>query len=149
MGLGGGPARGFQIHTKDPFTHGNIAFCYPPEPAHAPPLISGMYYSYQVLAKIFHETLISKSGDSSDCRAYHLNLMYYFRPKKIRRIDGCDFLYNELRRSIHNRMTPNFAQYIQQLINNVVPTPYNKKDQVINMEPFKIHPVDTNLRSLS
>jgi hypothetical protein len=35
-------------------------------------------------------------------------------------------------------MTPNFAQYVQQLINTVVPTPHNKKDQLIKMEPFKI-----------
>jgi hypothetical protein len=55
-------------------------------------------------------------------------------------IDGCDFLYNELRRSVRNRMTPNFAQYIQQLINVVVPTPFNRKDQVIKMEAFKIPP---------
>jgi hypothetical protein len=96
-----------------------------------------MYYSYQVLAKMFRESLISKSGDSSDCRAYHLNLMFYCRPQNIQRIDGCDFLYNELRRSVRNRMTPNFAQYIQQLINFVVPPPFNKKDQVIKMETFK------------
>jgi hypothetical protein len=138
MGFGGGRAHGFQIHTQEQFTHGNIAFCYPPEPTHAPPTISGMYYSYQVLAKIFRESLVSKSGDSSECRAYHLNLMHYCRPENVRTIDGCDFLYNELRRSVRNRMTPNFAQYVQQLINTVVPTPHNKKDQLIKMEPFKI-----------
>ncbi|KAK1619550.1 hypothetical protein QYE76_025067 [Lolium multiflorum] len=60
MGFGGGRAHGFQIHTQEQFTHGDIAFCYPPEPTHAPPTISGMYYSYQVLAKIFCESLISK-----------------------------------------------------------------------------------------
>ena len=138
MGFGGGRAHGFQIHTQEQFTHGNIAFCYPPEPTHAPPTISGMYYSYQLLAKIFRESLVSKSGDSSECRAYHLNLMHYCRPENVRTIDGCDFLYNELRRSVRNRMTPNFAQYVQQLINTVVPTPHNKKDQLIKMEPFKI-----------
>jgi hypothetical protein len=137
MGLGGGRARGFQVHTEDPFTHSDIAFCYPLEPAHAPPLISRMYYSYQVLAKIFRESLISNSGDSSDCRAYHINLMFYYRPQNIKMIDGCDFLYNELRRYVHSCMTPNFAQYIQQLINAIMPTPVNRKDQVIKMETFK------------
>jgi hypothetical protein len=38
-------------------------------------------------------------------------------------------------------MTPNFpqyVQYVQQLINTVVPSPYNRKDEVVKMEPFKI-----------
>ncbi|KAM0832404.1 hypothetical protein ACQ4PT_064926 [Festuca glaucescens] len=128
MGFGAGRAQGFKIHSQDKFTHGDIAFCYPPEPTAAPPTISGMYYSYLVLAKLFCENLISKSGDTSECRAYHLNLMYYCRPENLRTIDGCDFLYCELRRSVRDRMTPNYAQYIQQLINRVVPPPNNKKD---------------------
>ncbi|KAK1628875.1 hypothetical protein QYE76_003190 [Lolium multiflorum] len=113
MGFGGGRARGFKIHSQDKFTHGDIAFSYPSEPTAGPPTISGMYYSYLVLAKLFHENLISKSGDSSECRAYHLNLMYYCRPENIRTIDGCDLIYYELRRSVWDRMTPNYAQYIQ------------------------------------
>jgi hypothetical protein len=127
MGFGGGRAHGFKIHSQDKFTHGDIAFCYPPEPTADPPTISGMYYSYFVLAKLFRENLISKSGDTSECRAYHLNLMYYCRPENLRTIDGCDLLYCELRHSVRDRMTPNYAQYIQQLINTVVPTPNNKK----------------------
>ncbi|KAK1648620.1 hypothetical protein QYE76_066425 [Lolium multiflorum] len=127
MGFGGGRAHGFKIHSQDKFTHGDIAFCYPPEPTTDPPTISGMYYSYFLLAKLFRENLISKSGDTSECRAYHLNLMYYFRPENLKTIDGCDFLYYELRRSVRDCMTPNYAQYIQQLINRVVPTPNNKK----------------------
>ncbi|KAK1686255.1 hypothetical protein QYE76_047103 [Lolium multiflorum] len=103
-----------------------------------PPTISGMYYSYFLLAKLFRENLIRKSGDTSECRSYHLNLMYYYRPKNSWTIDGCDFLYCELSRSVRNRMTPNYAQYVQQLINAVVPSPNNKKDQLIKMEPFKI-----------
>ncbi|KAK1614931.1 hypothetical protein QYE76_020448 [Lolium multiflorum] len=47
-----------------------------------PPTISGMYYSYLVLAKLFRENLISKSGDSSEVRNYHLNLMYYCHPDR-------------------------------------------------------------------
>ena len=34
-------------------------------------------------------------------------------------------------------MTPNYAQYLQQLINKVVPSPHNKKDQLVKMDPFK------------
>ena len=137
MGFGAGRAQGFQIHSEEQFGHGHISFCYPPNPAHASPVISGMYYSYLVLAKMFRESLISKSGDAADCRAYHLNLMYYCRPENVTKIDGCDFLYNELKRSVRNRMTPNLAQYIQQLIDTVVPSPNNKKEPVIRMEPFK------------
>ncbi|KAK1696452.1 hypothetical protein QYE76_013149 [Lolium multiflorum] len=88
--------------------------------------------------KIFRENLISKSGDTGECRNYHLNLMYYCRPENIRAIDGCDLIYCELRRSVLGRMTPNYAQYVQRLINKVVPSPHNKQDQMIKMEPFKI-----------
>ncbi|KAK1649002.1 hypothetical protein QYE76_066807 [Lolium multiflorum] len=138
MGFGSGRARGVKIHIQEQFAHGNIALCYPPEPTHNPPLISGMYYSYQVLANIFRESLFSKSGDSSDCRSYHLNLMYCCHHENMKTIDGCDYLYNELKCYVRNRMTPNFAQYIQQLINTVVPSPYNKKDEVVKMDPFMI-----------
>ncbi|KAK1648410.1 hypothetical protein QYE76_066215 [Lolium multiflorum] len=143
MGIGGGRARGFKIHSQDKFTHGDISFCYPPEPTAGPPTISRMYYSYLVLAKLFRENLISKSGDSSEFRAYHLNLMYYCRPENVRTIDGCDLLYNELRCSVRDRMTPNYAHYIQQLINKVVPSPNNTKNQRIKMEPFKFPSQDT------
>ncbi|KAK1611079.1 hypothetical protein QYE76_034752 [Lolium multiflorum] len=137
MGFGGGRAHGFKIHSQKKFAHGDISFCYPREPTAGPPTISGMYYSYLVLGKLLHENLISKSGDTSECRAYHLNLMYYCRPKNVKTIDGCDLLYCELRCSVRERMTPNYAQYIQYLINKVVPSPHNKKDQPIKMEPFK------------
>ncbi|KAK1628821.1 hypothetical protein QYE76_003136 [Lolium multiflorum] len=83
------------------------------EPTTSPPTISGMYYSYLVLAKLFRENLISKSGDTSECRAYHLNLMYYCRPENVRTIDGCDLLY-------------------------FVPSPHNMKDERVKMEPFKL-----------
>ncbi|KAK1572907.1 hypothetical protein QYE76_027174 [Lolium multiflorum] len=88
--------------------------------------------------QLFRETLISKSGDSSECRAYHLNLMYYCRPENQKTIYGCDLLYCELRRSVRERITPNYAQYIQLLINKFVPTPHNKKDQRVKMETFKM-----------
>ncbi|KAK1653507.1 hypothetical protein QYE76_071312 [Lolium multiflorum] len=143
MGFGGGRARGFKIHSQDKFTKGDISFCYPSQPTAGPPTISGMYYSYLVLAKMFRENLISKSGDSSECCNYHLNLMYYCRPENIRAIDGCDLIYCELRRSVLGRMTPNYAQYVQRLINKVVPSPHNKQDQMLKMEPFKFPIQDT------
>ena len=46
MGFGGGRARGFKIHSEGSFTHGAISFYYPPVPQYAPPMVSGMYYSY-------------------------------------------------------------------------------------------------------
>ncbi|KAK1605591.1 hypothetical protein QYE76_029264 [Lolium multiflorum] len=138
MGFAGGRAHGFKIYSQNKFTKGDISFCYPPEPTAGPPTISGMYYSYLVLAKLFRENLISKSGDSSECRAYHLNLMYYCRPENQKTIYGCDLLYCELRRSVRERITPNYAQYIQLLINKFVPTPHNKKDQRVKMETFKM-----------
>ncbi|KAK1605594.1 hypothetical protein QYE76_029267 [Lolium multiflorum] len=138
MGFAGGRAHGFKIYSQNKFTKGDISFCYPPEPTAGPPTISGMYYYYLVLAKLFRENLISKSGDSSECRAYHLNLMYYCRPENQKTIYGCDLLYCELRRSVRERITPNYAQYIQLLINKVVPTPHNKKDQRVKMETFKM-----------
>ncbi|KAK1617106.1 hypothetical protein QYE76_022623 [Lolium multiflorum] len=102
----------------------------------------------QVLGSIskgmmFRESLISKSGDSSEVRNYHLNLMYYCHPDNIRKIDGCDLIHCELKRSVLGRMTPNYAQYVQRLINKMVPPPNNMLDQRIIMEPFKFPAQDT------
>jgi hypothetical protein len=97
-----------------------------------------MYYSYLLLAKLFRETLISKSGDTSECRAYHLNLMYYCLPEHRQPIDGCDLIYCELRRCVRERLTPNLAQYVQLLINKVVPAPLNVLGERVRMEAFKI-----------
>ncbi|KAK1620663.1 hypothetical protein QYE76_026180 [Lolium multiflorum] len=102
------------------------------------PTISGMYYSYLLLAKLFRETLISKSGDTSECRAYHLNLMYYCNPEHRKLIDGCDLIYCELRRCVRERLTPNLAQYVQLLINHVVPAPLNTQGERVRMEAFKV-----------
>ncbi|KAK1696014.1 hypothetical protein QYE76_012711 [Lolium multiflorum] len=143
LGFGGGSARGFKIHSRPKLTKGDISFCYPPNPTAGPPTIFGMYYSYLVLAKMFRENLINKSGDTSEVRNYHLNLMYYCHPDNIRQIDGCDLLYCELKRSVLGRMTPNYAQYVQRLINKVVPSPNNKLDQIITMETFKFPTQDT------
>ncbi|KAK1607550.1 hypothetical protein QYE76_031223 [Lolium multiflorum] len=137
MGFGGGRATGYRIHTRHKLTSGDISFCYPTNPSAGPPTISGMYYSYLVLAKMFRESLISKSGDSSEVRNYHLNLMYYCHPARIRKIDGCDLIYYELKRAALDRMTPNYAQYVQRLINSIVPAPLDTLDERVIMAPFK------------
>ncbi|KAK1631943.1 hypothetical protein QYE76_006258 [Lolium multiflorum] len=83
---------GYKIHSRSRLTRGDISFCYPANPSPGPPTISRMYYSYLVLAKLFRENLISKSGDHSEVRNYHLNLMYYCHPDRVRKIDGCDLM---------------------------------------------------------
>ncbi|KAK1616788.1 hypothetical protein QYE76_022305, partial [Lolium multiflorum] len=137
MGFDAGRATGYRIHTRPKLSSGDISFCYPTNPSAGPPTISGMYYSYLVLAKMFRESLISKSGDSSEVRNYHLNLMYYCHPARIRKIDGCDLIYCELKRAAMDRMTPNYAQYVQRLINSIVPAPLNTLDERVIMAPFK------------
>ncbi|KAK1661354.1 hypothetical protein QYE76_049513 [Lolium multiflorum] len=138
MGCGGDSAPGYKIHSRSKLTKGDISFCYPANPTPGPPTISGMYYSYLVLAKMFRESLISKSGDTSEVRNYHLNLMYYCHPDRVRKIDGCDLIHCELKRAVMDRMTPNYAQYVQRLINYIVPAPLNVLGERVIMDPFRI-----------
>ncbi|KAK1630727.1 hypothetical protein QYE76_005042 [Lolium multiflorum] len=138
MGCGDDSVPGYKIHSRSKLTKGDISFCYPANPTPGPPTISGMYYSYLVLDKMFRESLISKSGDSSEVRNYHLNLMYYCHPDRVRKIDGCDLIYCELKRAIMDRMTPNYAQYVQRLINYIVPAPQNVLGEKVIMDPFRI-----------
>ncbi|KAK1607204.1 hypothetical protein QYE76_030877 [Lolium multiflorum] len=137
MGCGDDSNPGYRIHSRSRLTRGDISFCYPANPSPGPPTISGMYYSYLVLAKLFRENLISKSGDHSEVRNYHLNLMYYCHPDRVRKIDGCDLIYCELKRAIMDRMTPNYAQYVQRLINYIVPAPRNAIGEKVIMDPFR------------
>ncbi|KAK1598821.1 hypothetical protein QYE76_017052, partial [Lolium multiflorum] len=137
MGCGDDSNPGYRIHLRSRLTRGDISFCYLANPTPGPPTISGMYYSYLVLAKLFRENLISKSGDSSEVRNYHLNLMYYCHPDRVRKIDGCDLIYCELKRAIMDRMTPNYAQYVQRLINYIVPAPRNVLGERVIMDTFK------------
>ncbi|KAK1612618.1 hypothetical protein QYE76_036291 [Lolium multiflorum] len=137
MGCGDDSDPGYKIHSRSRLTRGDISFCYPANPTPGPPTISGMYYSYLVLAKLFRENLISKSGDHSEVRNYHLNLMYYCHPDRVRKIDGCDLIYCELKRAIMDRMTPNYAQYVQRLINYIVPAPRNVVGEKVIMDPFR------------
>ncbi|KAK1698125.1 hypothetical protein QYE76_014822 [Lolium multiflorum] len=121
MGCGGDSAPGYKIHSRSKLTKGDISFCYPANPIPGPPTISGMYYSYLVLDKMFRENLISKAT-----------------PVKVRKIDGCDLIHCELKRAVMDRMTPNYAQYVQRLINYIVPAPLNTLGEKVIMDPFKI-----------
>jgi hypothetical protein len=42
---------------------------------------------------------VSKDGDDVSVSGYHQNLLYYCQPEKIRKIDGCDFIFQEIKRS--------------------------------------------------
>jgi hypothetical protein len=76
-----------------------------------------MYYYYNALAKLFRQNLVSKAGDDASVRGYHRNLLFYCQPDKLRKIDGCDFIFQEMKRATLKRMTPNYCQYVQRLIN--------------------------------
>jgi hypothetical protein len=94
LGYGDGRAGCFKIHSEAPFSVEKISrICYPDEPSLPAPAISGMYYYYNALAKLFHQNLISKAGDDASVRGYHRNLLYYCQPDKLRKIDGCDFIF--------------------------------------------------------
>ncbi|XP_051212163.2 uncharacterized protein [Lolium perenne] len=53
LGCVGDRAPGYRIHSRSKMTRGDISFCYPTNPTAGPPTISGMYYSYLSLAKMF------------------------------------------------------------------------------------------------
>jgi hypothetical protein len=76
-----------------------------------------MYYYYNALVKLFRQNLVSKAGDDAIVMGYHQNLLYYCQPEKLRKIDGCDFIFQEIKRSTLKRMTPNYCQFLQRLIN--------------------------------
>jgi hypothetical protein len=81
LGYGEGSSSGYKIHSEVPKEVSNISFCYPTsDHVVEPPAISGMYYFYNALAKIFSENLVCKKGDSSDICGYHINLLYWCKP---------------------------------------------------------------------
>jgi hypothetical protein len=109
LGYGDSRAGGFKIHSEAPFAVEKISrICYPDVPSLPAPAISGMYYYYNALAKLFCQNSV---------RGYHRNLLYYCQPDKLWKIDGCDFIFQEMKRSTLKRMTPNYCQYVQRLIN--------------------------------
>jgi hypothetical protein len=94
LGYGDGRAGGFKIHSEASFFVEKISrICYPEVPSLPAPAISGMYYYYNALAKLFRQNLVSKAGDDASVRGYHKNLLYYCQPDKLWKIDGCDFIF--------------------------------------------------------
>jgi hypothetical protein len=140
LGYGGGRARGFKIHSEAPFITEKIShICYPDEPSLPAPAISGMYYYYNALTKLFRQNLVSKAGDDASVRGYHRNLLYYCQPEKLRKIDGCDFFFQEIKRATLKRMTPNYCQFIQRLINRQPRAQTAQvRGQILEMETFTV-----------
>jgi hypothetical protein len=70
LGYDGDRASGFKIHSQGPMAMEKIAHFYPENPLHPPSAISGMYYYYNALAKLFRCNLVSKAGDDASVRGY-------------------------------------------------------------------------------
>jgi hypothetical protein len=121
LGYGEGSATGYKIHSKDAKSVSNISFCYPTSDHVAePPAIPGMYYSYNALAKLFHENLVCKKGDTSDICGYHINLLYWCNPGRQRKIYVCDFIFCELKRFVLSRMTLGYCAFVHKFIDSKV-----------------------------
>jgi hypothetical protein len=112
---------GYKVHSETAKVVSDISFCYPTSDRVAePPALSGMYYSFNSLAKFFSENLVCKKGDASDIRGYHINLLYWCKPGHQRKIDVCDFIYCELKRSVLSLMTPGYCAFVQKFIDSRV-----------------------------
>jgi hypothetical protein len=106
----GDRASGFKIHSQGPLaTEKIVNIFYPEEPLHPAPTILGMYYYYNALAKLFRCNLVSKAGDDASVRGYHKNLLFYCQPTRLRKIHGCDFIFQEIKRTSMKHMTPNYC----------------------------------------
>jgi hypothetical protein len=118
---------GFRIHSESSkrMVAQDLLFCYPDldmtvktPPSH----FTRMYYFYSTLARIHRATIVSKVGDPTACRGYHINLMYYSHPDRQRKIDVPDFfIYQELKRTVEKRFTANYAAFVQRFIEYTVP----------------------------
>jgi hypothetical protein len=72
---------GYKVHSESAKSVSATSFCYPTSDRVAePPALSGMYYSFNALAKFFCENLVCKKGDASDIRGHHINLLYWCKP---------------------------------------------------------------------
>jgi hypothetical protein len=112
---------GFRIHSESPkrMVDQDLLFCYPDPDMTVkppPPHFTRMYYFYSSLACIHSATIVSKVGDPTACRGFHINLMYYSHPEYQRKIDVPDFIYQELKRTVEKRFTPNYAAFVQRFI---------------------------------
>ncbi|KAM0871134.1 hypothetical protein ACQ4PT_039597 [Festuca glaucescens] len=95
---------GFKIHSHQEFDSEMIEFCYPMEEPNLP-FIADMYPHYNLLAKIFRDSIVIKSGDVSTVCGFMVNLMYYTKPSRVRNIDVMDFIYHEIRNE-HELVAP-------------------------------------------
>jgi hypothetical protein len=121
LGYDASDESGYKVHSEAAKPVSDISFCYPTSDRVAePPALSGMYYSFNTLAKFFRENLVCKKGDASDIRGHHINLLYWCKPGRQRKIDVCDFIYCELKRSVLSRMTPGFCPFVQKFIDSRV-----------------------------
>jgi hypothetical protein len=102
LGYDAADESGYKVHSESAKPVSDISFCYPTlDRVAEPPALSGMYYSFNALAKFFHENLVCKPG----CQ---------------RKIDVCDFIFCELKRSVLSRMTPGFYPFVQKFIDSRV-----------------------------
>jgi hypothetical protein len=72
LGYDGDRASGFKINSQGPMATEKIAHFYPENPLQPPPAISGMYYYYNALAKLFRCNLVNKAGDDASVRGYQI-----------------------------------------------------------------------------
>jgi hypothetical protein len=108
---------------------------YPKEPLHPAPVISGIYYYFNALVKLFRCNLVSKARDDASVRGYHENLLFYCQPSRLRKIHDCDFIFQEIKRTSMKHMTPNYCQYIQRLIKIRAPSSV-VRGQIVEMETY-------------
>jgi hypothetical protein len=77
LGYDAADESGYKVHSEAAKAVSDIFFCYPTSDRVAElPALSGMYYSFNALAKFFCENMVCKKGDASDIRGYHINLLY-------------------------------------------------------------------------
>jgi hypothetical protein len=133
-------AHGYKIHGVSEFDNDMLSFCYPPTIAEPYiPFITEMYPHYNLLAKIFRENIVSKSGDVSVVRGYMVNLLYYTKPSRVRKIDVMDFIYKEIYFGVMDKHAPAYAPFIQAFINHVVGEDIMRGRAV--KEPFLFTPI--------
>jgi hypothetical protein len=117
---------GFRIHSKSSkkMVAQNLLLCYPNPDMTVkppPPHFTRMYYFYSTFTRIHWTTIVSKIRDPTACHGYHINLMYYSHLDHQRKIDVPDFIYQELKRTVEKRFTPNYAAFVQRLIEYTIP----------------------------
>jgi hypothetical protein len=125
-----GKAHGFRIHNEKGFHHSKLAFCVPPNPRNALPSFSSFYFTYHTLAFIFGQCMISRAGDHKAVRQHFVNLMWYSHPSRQVRIDVCDYLWQEIRRSVFQRMVPNYCIFVQKFLNKCVPVEFMTGERI-------------------